>query len=307
MELRDIEIFLTLSEELHFGRTAERLHLTPARVSQSIKKQERRVGGLLFERTSRHVTLTPLGAQLRDDLRAGYDAIRTGLARATETASGVVGTLRLGVMGNDSSLFLRVLGRFRRGNPGCDLEIREIHFSDPFGPLRSEQADVVVLWRPVREPDLTVGPTVFTVGRVLAVAAGHELAGRASVSLEDLADHVRIDPAGRFPDYWLEALLPAHTPSGRPVPRRGPRPRTVHEILTLVAAGECVTPIGAQASLYAAHPGVCFVPIHDAPPTEWALVWRTSAQTPLIRAFAGAAADVGPSTLEDVTATVSRG
>ena len=44
MELRDIEVFLTLAEELHFGRTAERLHVTPARVSQAIKKQERAIG-----------------------------------------------------------------------------------------------------------------------------------------------------------------------------------------------------------------------------------------------------------------------
>jgi len=44
VELRDIEIFLTLAEELHFGRTAERLHVSVARVSQAIKKQERSIG-----------------------------------------------------------------------------------------------------------------------------------------------------------------------------------------------------------------------------------------------------------------------
>jgi DNA-binding transcriptional LysR family regulator len=59
MELRDIEIFLALAEELHFGRTAERLHVSQARVSQAIKKQERRIGGTLFERSSRQVRLTP--------------------------------------------------------------------------------------------------------------------------------------------------------------------------------------------------------------------------------------------------------
>jgi hypothetical protein len=52
VEQRDVEIFLTLAEELHFGRTAERLHVSTARVSQSIAKWERRVGVPLFERTS---------------------------------------------------------------------------------------------------------------------------------------------------------------------------------------------------------------------------------------------------------------
>lgn len=59
VELRDIEIFLTLAEELHFGRSAERLRVSPARVSQAIKKQERAIGAQLFERTSRQVRLTP--------------------------------------------------------------------------------------------------------------------------------------------------------------------------------------------------------------------------------------------------------
>jgi hypothetical protein len=79
VELRDIEIFLRLAEELHFGQTAERLHVSQARVSQAIKAQERRIGGALFDRTSRAVVLTPLGQQLREDLRAGYDTIRRGV------------------------------------------------------------------------------------------------------------------------------------------------------------------------------------------------------------------------------------
>ncbi|MFD0853538.1 LysR family transcriptional regulator, partial [Actinomadura adrarensis] len=78
MELRDIEIFLTLAEELHFGRTATRLRISPARVTQAIQKQERHIGGPLFERTSRTVRLTPLGSQLRDDLRPVYAGLRDG-------------------------------------------------------------------------------------------------------------------------------------------------------------------------------------------------------------------------------------
>ncbi|GAA4629950.1 hypothetical protein GCM10023196_053370 [Actinoallomurus vinaceus] len=58
MELRDIEIFLTLAEELHFGRTAERLHISQARVSQAIGQQERGVGGRLFDRPD--ITYLPI-------------------------------------------------------------------------------------------------------------------------------------------------------------------------------------------------------------------------------------------------------
>ncbi|MFD9637391.1 LysR family transcriptional regulator [Streptomyces violascens] len=61
MERRDLEIFLTLADELHFGRTAERLHVSQARVSQTVKQLERRIGASLFERTSRRVQLTTIG------------------------------------------------------------------------------------------------------------------------------------------------------------------------------------------------------------------------------------------------------
>jgi DNA-binding transcriptional LysR family regulator len=292
VELRDIEIFLTLADELHFGRTAERLHVSQARVSQAIKAQERRIGGELFERTSRRVALTPLGEQLRDDLRPAYDGIGAAIARAVSTAGNVSGTLRLGVMGNDGLRFLDVIERFRSENPGCELEWHEIHFSNAFDALRRGEVDVAAVWSPVSAPDLVAGPVLFTVGRVLMVATDHELARRPSVSMEVLADHVVVD-AGPVPGAWLEAMIPARTPAGRPITCDGPRATTFHEVLALVASGACVSPAGAQAARYGAHAEVVFVPIDDAPPLDWVLTWCASVESPMIRAFARAARVVG--------------
>ena len=96
MELRDIEIFLALAEELHFGRTADRLHVSQARVSQSIAKQERQIGAPLFARSSRRVELTAIGIQLRDDLSAGYQRILDGTRAAAATARTIAaGTTRV--------------------------------------------------------------------------------------------------------------------------------------------------------------------------------------------------------------------
>lgn len=95
MELREIEIFLALAEELHFGRTADRLHVTPARVSQVIKKQERAIGAELFKRTSRNVQLTDIGRQLRDGLAVGYQQIHDALAAAAAAGKGISGELRV--------------------------------------------------------------------------------------------------------------------------------------------------------------------------------------------------------------------
>ncbi|GIJ55703.1 LysR family transcriptional regulator [Virgisporangium aurantiacum] len=293
MELRDIEIFLTLADELHFGRTAERLHVSQARVSQAIKIQERRIGGVLFERTSRAVALTPLGRQLRDDLRIGYDAIRTGLTRATQDAHGLAGTVRLGVMGLVGHEIRDVIDEFAARHPNCDVALHEIAVSEPFTALRAGALDLALVWRPVREPDLAEGPVLLTEGRLLAVWAGHELADRGSVSMEDFGGRLFVDPAPPSPDYWVQSMLPRLTPGGRPVPR-GPVAATFHEMLTQVAAGRCLNPMGEHCSRYYSHPGVVFVPIHDAPPTEWALVWRTASLSRRARAFVEVAESLGP-------------
>ncbi|MFL1376281.1 LysR family transcriptional regulator [Nocardiopsis sp. frass1] len=292
MELRDIDIFLTLCEELHFGRTAERLHITQARVSQSIKQQERRIGAPLFERTSRSVRITPIGARLRDDLRSARALIDGGLARAVGTAQGVRGTLRLGTMGALGNELRPVVEEFGARHPGAEVAVGEFHFSDPFAGLRSGEFDAQLMWLPVLEEDLTAGPVLRTEGRVLAVAEGSEEARRGSVSVEDLADHRVPDTGPDAPGYWIASMIPERTPQGRPV-RRGERARTFHEVLSLVAAGRAVCPLNAHVARYYTFPGITYVPVHDAPLTEWALVWRTGAQTPLVRAFARAGRDLG--------------
>lgn len=80
MERDEIECFLLLAEELHFGRTADRMRLFRARVSQLVQRLERRVGAPLFVRTSRRVALTSLGRQLRSDLEPHHRAMEAALA-----------------------------------------------------------------------------------------------------------------------------------------------------------------------------------------------------------------------------------
>lgn len=99
MEQRDIEIFLTLADELHFGRAAERLHVSTARVSQTIKKLERRIGAPLFERTSRRVELTSIGRRLDNELRPAYKQLQDAIDGAVAAGRGFGGTLRVGFIG----------------------------------------------------------------------------------------------------------------------------------------------------------------------------------------------------------------
>ncbi len=158
MELRDIEIFLTLTEELHFGRTAERLHVSVAAVSKAIKKQERAIGTELFARDSRNVRLTPVGEQLRDDLRGLHQGLTQSLERARLAARGKTGTLRSSLFPVNHQELRRYWEAFRSRHPQWELRLRVSAYADPFAQLRTGETDVLVTWPPVEEPDLTVGP-----------------------------------------------------------------------------------------------------------------------------------------------------
>ncbi|GAA4599256.1 DNA-binding transcriptional LysR family regulator [Actinoplanes octamycinicus] len=290
MELRDIEIFLTLAEELHFGRTAERLHVSQARVSQSIKQQERRIGGALFERTSRSVRLTPLGVGLRDRLAAGYTEIMAGVDEASSIARGQAGTLSVGTYDTHHQEFLAVLDLFRQRHPQTTLRMPEVIPTDPFGGLRARRVDVAVLWLPIREPDLMVGPELFTERLVLAVASDHPLAAREQATMEDLGDYPVIFPDGPIPDYVWAQHTPPVTPSGRPI-QRGVGVTTLNEALTAVAGGGVITPVGAQIAESRVRRDITFLPIADGPVLRYAPVWRRAGETPLVRAFLRAAED----------------
>ncbi|QLY30372.1 LysR family transcriptional regulator [Nocardia huaxiensis] len=293
MELRDIEIFLTLAEELHFGRTAERLHVSQARVSQAIRTQERRIGTALFERTSRRVQLTPVGRRLRTDLQQVHDLLQAALARAEAAGLSAGQTLKVGVFGYAGHELRPLVDEFRTRYPGSDISFGEVNGVDPFNALRSGAHDVNVLWLPVLEPDLTVGPTVLVGRRVLAVASDHPLAERGHACLEDLGDNHVADFGPDAPTYWVESMVPTRTPQGRRI-RRGPIARNIHEILSLVASGQCVHPLGEIAARYNKPPGIVFLPMPDAPILQWALTWRSTADSPAIRALAGTAAEFGP-------------
>lgn len=293
VEQREIEIFLVLAEELHFGRAAERLHVSTARVSQTVRKLEVRIGGQLFERTSRRVALTPIGRRLDDDLRPAYQQIQEGVDRAVAAARGIRDTLRVGFVGASAGQFvLEVAAEFEPEHTGVDVQIRENQFGDGLELLRGSEIDMLLAVLPLRgarQAGLSSGDVLFTEDRLLAVSARHPYAGRESVTLDDVARAKVLRSPPAIPDYWDEMLAPTHRPDGQPY-ERGPTFATVQEMLALVGAGKGSYPVPVQASVYYVRPDVAYVPISDAVPFEWRFIWPTAAETRSVRAFDRAAA-----------------
>src|ERR1700677_4010316 len=96
MELRHIRSFLSIAETLHFGRTAELIHISQPALSLQIRALEEEVGVRLFERNRRKPTLTAAGLAFRDDAAAALSQLEQAIRRARLVDNGKLGVWRIG-------------------------------------------------------------------------------------------------------------------------------------------------------------------------------------------------------------------
>ncbi|MEV4181399.1 LysR family transcriptional regulator [Streptosporangium canum] len=284
MEFRELECFIVLSEELHFARTAERLYLSPGRVSQLMRSLETRVGGRLFHRTSRRVRLTPLGERFLADLRPSYDGLANAVSRAKAAAREVTGVIRIGFLSTPTDVVTGSVRAFEHRYPGCEAELVEIPLSDPFSKLRAGQVDIAFTLLPVDELDLATGEGLNRVSYQLGLSSRHPLATRASIGAEELAGIPLIGLDGPAPRTWRERVAPSATPSGRPVPLAG-TVTTSQEGMTQVALNRGGMLFCTPTAAHHGRPDVTFVPVTGLPPSILGLAWVKAAETATIRAF----------------------
>ncbi|MBW8485197.1 LysR family transcriptional regulator [Actinomadura parmotrematis] len=290
MEMREIEAFLAVARELHFGRAARRLGVSAPRVSQAVRALERRVGAPLFERTSRRVRLTPLGERLRAELRPAYERMERALEEARSSAGAEV--LRVGIATSlPGAVVDGPIQAFERARPHCAL-VRSAHpNTDPTRWGDDWPVDVFVGWlpadpAPVAAMGFTVGPAWTREERAVLVAAGHPLARRAAVDVEELAGQDILYPSGmpqRLADLWI----PPATPGGAPLRRvHRHRSASLEEAIVLVAAGDAVHL--TVAAVRPDSPHVVTVPVSGLPPVICAPVWPTGTDNAVVHDFARA-------------------
>jgi len=294
VDMAQAEAFLAVAEELHFGRAADRLHVSQPRVSRLIAALERQVGGALFERTSRRVNLTPLGEQFRGELSAGYAQIQAALDHAKRAARESAGQLRIGFTNTTEGPALsRLVAVFEARHPGSQVTLQEVPVTDAYSALRAGEIDVLIHWLVVYEPDLTAGPAIDCQDRVVAVAVSHPLASQETVSVEDLAGQPVARPPATFPLALWEVLVPPNTPSGKPIPQSY-EVRSLHEVWAMVARGLLVHPTVASTAQLLRRDDIVLIPITDLPPIRLGLIWRSAHYNARIQALATTARSIYP-------------
>src|ERR1700733_9156372 len=188
MELRQIRSFLSIAETLHFGRTAELIHLSQPALSLQIRALEEEVGVRLFERNRRRTTLTAAGVAFRDDAIAAVSQLDQAIRRARLTANGKLGLLRVGFISTaGNEIVPNIVRQFRDSNPEVEFSLRNILTTDQIQMLGDGSLDIGFLRLPIGEhPELEV-VAVHREPFVVVTPLSHKLAKRKRVALHELS------------------------------------------------------------------------------------------------------------------------
>lgn len=267
-----LRAFVVTAEEAHFGRAAHRLHMTQQALSKRIARMEALLGVRLFERSSRQVELTDAGGRLLPLARQGVDAVD---ALAGEVAPRAV-PLVVDVLG-DNLTPLHLLHRAVAADPELRVEItmrdNKLSLVDA---LRGGSADVAMGWsRSLEEPwpsDIRRRVLLLEPVYVL-LSAAHRLAGRAEVTLDELADTALWFPTRNAPREWVAWLDELAGGFDLRIDRSGTS-LGFADFLALGGVPERVTFFGA-AMPAPPGPDVRLVPIVDPiPVVVWSVMWR---------------------------------
>ncbi|HYF16361.1 MAG TPA: LysR family transcriptional regulator [Ramlibacter sp.] len=289
MNLRRLRYFVVLSEELHFGRAAERLHLAQPALTQNLRALEDEWGLELLARTSRRVELTEAGRLLQREaarLLADADALDQ---RMRGLAAGLAGTLRIGYArsapGGPSQAIVEA---FREAWPNVRLELDTHYTMRSVEELLARRLDAAFVRTPLAEdggdwPGVQVLP-IDSEPIVVGLPKGHRLARRKRVACADLRDEPLVTgQPSRAPGFYRRMF-------GQIWGERPPKvvlqePDEEH-MLRSVAAGRGVTVFTQSRSTTIQVPGVVVRPLVEPQPrAELGLAWMESNTSPLLRAF----------------------
>jgi len=251
LETRELDYFVAVAEELHFGKAAERLGMAQPPLSRAISRLERRMGVRLLERSSRRVALTDAGAVFLGESRRLLDSLDAAVRRAQRVQQ--PGRLVMAVRPGTASGLIADLLR------SSEVGSHDVVFThDRPAALRDGRADIALLCigtddlTGLRTADLTEEAPFALVPR------GHPLARRTAVTVAELGQDANFEP--ECPPVGLD------------------------EIVDRVVLGRLITVVGSGAAERISSE-VAAVPVSDLLPTRLALAWPEGASRPAVTAF----------------------
>ncbi|MCT2020861.1 LysR family transcriptional regulator [Kocuria marina] len=289
MELRQLNYFIAVAEERHFGRAAKRLHMAQPPLSQQIRQLEEQLGVKLLDRTTRRVDLTPAGQELLDRGRQIINEVETLKADVYQVGNGATGVLRVGFSGSATySVMPRLVRHAKEQLPGVSLTLQgEMLTPAMEAGLRDHTLDAAILRPPVASQDIEYR-IVSREELVVAMPSDSPLASGRPVAANELQEQ-------NFVSYPPESAV--YRTVSEMCRRAGFQLRiaqVTHEtstMLSFVAAssGIAVVPESVRALQLE---GVLYAGLEDSPVTEMAVAWRRDDRSALLGNFLNLVMDV---------------
>jgi DNA-binding transcriptional LysR family regulator len=276
LDLRLIGYFVAVADHQHFGRAATQLRVAQPSLSRQIRRLEQQLGARLFDRTHQRTQLTEAGEVF---LPLAKELLRSA-AQAAAQARGAAQPSRI-VIGYTTSLIITpVVCALRREHPDADVQTLHLDWNQKRDALLDHRVDAVVARLPFSTDQLHV-TVLYAEPRVVIVPLDHRLAGRQSVTIDDIAD----EPIPKLRDCdpaWNAFWRIDPRPDGRQAPD-GPLFDTLENGLELVAAGQAVAVTTVFHEVL--RPDITAVPLEGVEPSHVVVASRAGDRSRLVAAF----------------------
>ncbi|MDT7800993.1 MAG: hypothetical protein QOI78_4426 [Actinomycetota bacterium] len=277
LDLRLVRSFTVVAGHRHFGRAAAELHLTQSSLSRQITRLEQQVGARLLDRSPQGTRLTEAGEAF---LLLAADVLRSAASAVAQTRA-IARPSRITVGYTGNLIVTPAVRALRHRHPDADVRALHLHWEDARAALLENRVDAAVVRLPLPSTGLHV-TVLYDEPRVLLIPSDHRLAGKESVTLDDIAD----EPLPRASDTEWDAFWRVDPrPDGRPAPD-GPFITAIEDKIELVASGQAVAIIPAGPAVGTGmRPDLTTVPLEDVEPGHVAVATRAGDRNRLVAAF----------------------
>jgi DNA-binding transcriptional LysR family regulator len=302
ISLVQLECFIAVAEELHFGAAATRLKMTQPPLSRQIQQLERELATRLFDRTSRRVVLTQAGRALLPNARRIIDLAAKAVSDVRSVGQGAAGTITIAYTAMAGQAVVPdLLRRATSELPGVTLLLRELVSLDQVEELEKGTVDIGLMRPLLARPQIATRP-VYRERLAVALPSDSQLAQRGDEPLKliDLKDEQLLMYSPSVARYFHDLLLSMFVASGVH-PHIVQYAGQVPALLALVSAGLGFTLVPESAARIAPDE-VTLVPISTADPSsrvnsvELDIAWNAETPNPLVERLLALVDEVAPQT-----------
>jgi DNA-binding transcriptional LysR family regulator len=284
MELRQLQYFLAVAEELNFGRAAARLQIAQPPLSRQIRQLEQELGVELFRRTKRRVELTEAGRVFLEEARQILSQVEQGVRVAQRASRGEIGRLVVGFEGSSTYDVIPVsLKVYRERFPEVDLVVYAMTTEEQIQALLENRIGIGFVVSPLNDRRLAI-EIILREALILAIPESHPLVARNEVRVRELeGESFIMFQRNRGCGLYDQVIAICQ--------RAGFSPRVIQEademqvMLGFVAAGLGITLLSASVEQFQ-RPGVVYRTLQPSTPkVALALAWRRDDPSAVLQAF----------------------